>query len=298
MTARARVRSTNAANRTRRPAGTGETASASAPLRTETAGSTPIGRVGRVGRQRGSVPILAFIFLIVVLILAFAIDAGYAFMKRRDLQRTADMAALAGAQTLPGCANATSYDTVARNNVTANLGSNVTGLTIATSCGIWTSPAATATTPGTFVAATAANASSGNAVSVTLTLGVPSFFQLTGTRTIAATAVARKAPAVVTFTVDSGLLALNTNNSLLAPLLQAIGITPSLYVAAGQQLVGVNVTPKGLLQALGVQCGAVGEDHHVGRSVESHEHRACRSERCPFSIRLGDEQSYQRGRGK
>ncbi|MFJ2993470.1 pilus assembly protein TadG-related protein [Pandoraea sp. NPDC087047] len=197
-------------------------------------------------------PILAFIFLIVVLILAFAIDAGFAFMKRRDLQRTADMAALAGAQTLPGCANATSYDTVARANVTANLGSNVTGLTISTACGIWTSPAATATTPGTFVAATAANAASGNAVSVTLTLGVPSFFQLAGTRTIAASAVARKAPAVVTFTVDSGLLALNANNSVLAPLLQAVGVSPTVYIGAAQQLVGVNITPKGLLQALGV----------------------------------------------
>uniref|UniRef100_A0A0H3WR58 Putative Flp pilus-assembly TadG-like N-terminal domain-containing protein n=1 Tax=Pandoraea faecigallinarum TaxID=656179 RepID=A0A0H3WR58_9BURK len=197
-------------------------------------------------------PILAFIFVVVVLILAFAIDAGYAFMKRRDLQRAADMAALAGAQTLPGCANATSFDTVARANVASNLGSNVSGLTISTSCGIWTSPAASATTPGTFVASTPANAASGNAVSVALTLAVPSFFDLAGTRTIAASAVARKAPAVVTFTVDSGLLALNTSNSVLAPLLTSIGITPSLYVGAAQQLVGVNITPKGLLQALGV----------------------------------------------
>ncbi|AJP57850.1 hypothetical protein UC34_14400 [Pandoraea vervacti] len=205
-----------------------------------------------LGRQRGSVPILAYIFVFVVLILAFAIDAGSAFMKRRELQRAADMAALAGAQTLPGCANATSFDTVARANLTSNLGSNVSGLTISTSCGIWTSPPPSSTTPGTFVAATPANAASGNAVSVTLSLGVPSFFQLAGTRTIGATAVARKAPAVVTFTVDSGLLALNASNSVLAPLLTSIGITPSVYVGAAQQLVGVNITPKGLLQALGV----------------------------------------------
>lgn len=83
-------------------------------------------------------------------------------------------------------------------------------------------------------------------------VGVPSFFQLAGTRTITATAIARKAPAVVTFTVDSGLLALNTSNSVLAPLLQSVGISPTLYVAAAQQLVGVNITPQGLLQALGV----------------------------------------------
>ncbi|MDN4574441.1 hypothetical protein DBB29_17675 [Pandoraea cepalis] len=204
------------------------------------------------GAQRGSVPILAFVFVIVALILAFAIDVGYAFMQRRDLQRAADMAALAGAQTLPGCANATSYASVAQANVTSNMGSSVTGLQVTTSCGIWTSPSASATGPGTFVATNAGNAASGNAVSVTLSLGVPSFFQLAGTRTITATAIARKAPAVVTFTVDSGLLALNTSNSVLAPLLQSVGISPTLYVAAAQQLVGVNITPQGLLQALGV----------------------------------------------
>jgi len=204
------------------------------------------------GRQRGSVPIVAFSFVIVVLILALAIDAGYAFMKRRDLQRTADMAALAGAQTLPGCANATSYDTVARANVTANLGADAANTTVATACGIWTNPTASATTPGTFAPVGSGGAASGNAVQVTLTLPVVSFFQLTGTRNITATAIARKAPAVVTFTVDSGLLALNANNSVLAPLLQSIGISPTLYVGAAQQLVGVNITPQGLLQALGV----------------------------------------------
>ncbi|WP_087687102.1 pilus assembly protein TadG-related protein [Pandoraea sp. PE-S2R-1] len=204
------------------------------------------------GRQRGSVPIVAFSFVIVVLILALAIDAGYAFMKRRDLQRTADMAALAGAQTLPGCANATSYDTVARANVTANLGADAANTTVATACGIWTNPTASATTPGTFAPVGSGGPASGNAVQVTLTLPVVSFFQLTGTRNITATAIARKAPAVVTFTVDSGLLALNANNSVLAPLLQSIGLTPSVYVGAAQKLVGVNITPQGLLQALGV----------------------------------------------
>lgn len=209
-------------------------------------------RVPPGARQRGSVPIVAFAFVIVALVLAFAIDAGYAFMKRRDLQRAADMAALAGAQTLPGCANATSYAAVAQANVTSNMGSNVSGLQVTSACGIWTSPAANATGPGTFAAVSSGNAASGNAVQVTLSLTVPSFFRLTGNRTITATAIARKAPAVVTFTVDSGLLALNTSNSVLAPLLNTIGISPSLYVGAAQQLVGVNVTPKGILQALGV----------------------------------------------
>ncbi|QDX22203.1 hypothetical protein FP568_13675 [Pandoraea pnomenusa] len=203
-------------------------------------------------RQRGSVPILAFVFVIVVMILAVAIDAGFAFMKRRDLQRAADMAALAGAQTLPGCANATSYATAVQSNVNANMGTNATDLQVTSACGFWTSPAATASGPGTFVAATSANASTGNAVSVTLFQQVPSFFQLAGTRTITATATARKAPAVVTFTVDSGLLALNTGNSVLGPLLTSLGVNAAAYIANGQQLVGATITPSGLLQALGV----------------------------------------------
>ncbi|VVD75425.1 hypothetical protein PCO31111_00829 [Pandoraea communis] len=202
------------------------------------------------GRQRGSVPILSFIFLIVVLILAFALDAGNVFMQRRNLQRAADMAALAGAQTLPGCANATSFAAVASANAKANI--NSTALQVASSCGIWTSPAANATGPGTFVPVTPGNAASGNAVSVTLSMAVPSFFQLVGTRTVTATAIARKAPAVVTFTVDSGLLALNTNNSVLSGILSPLGVNVQAYVASGQKLVGTTLTPSGLLQALGV----------------------------------------------
>lgn len=203
-------------------------------------------------RQRGSVTVLAFVFVIVVLILAIAIDAGFAFMKRRELQRAADMGALAGAQTLPGCANATSFATAVQNNVTANMGTNVSGLQVSSTCGFWTSPSAGATGPGTFVASTPANASTGNAVSVSLSLSVPSFFQLTGNRTIVAYAIARKAPAVVTFTVDSGLLALNTNNSVLSSILAPLGVNVAAYVANGQKLVGTTITPSGLLQALGV----------------------------------------------
>jgi uncharacterized membrane protein len=207
------------------------------------------------GRQRGSIPILAFSFVIVVLILSFAIDAGYAFMQRRNLQRTADMAALAGAQTLPGCANATSFTSVVNANVTANMGSNVSGLTVSALCGVWTSPLPTATVPGTFVAYTqgnAASAAAGNAVQVSLSMTIPSFFQLVGTRTIAATATARKAPAVVSFKVDSGLLALSTSNSVLSSILTPLGVNVQAYVASGQQLVGATVTPSGLLQALGI----------------------------------------------
>ncbi|AJF00234.1 pilus assembly protein TadG-related protein [Pandoraea apista] len=207
-------------------------------------------------------PVLSFIFLIVVLILAFALDAGNAFMQRRNLQRAADMAALAGAQTLPGCANATSFATVASANATANI--NAPTLTVSSSCGVWTSPAASATGPGTFVPFTpgnAASAASGNAVSVTLTLSVPSFFQLVGTRTISATAIARKAPAVVTFTVDSGVLALNTNNSVLSSILTPLGVDVQSYVLNGQKLVGTTITPAGLLQALGI---AVTGDVTVG----------------------------------
>lgn len=213
------------------------------------------------GRQRGSVPILAFSFLIVVLILAFALDAGNVFMQRRNLQRAADMAALAGAQTLPGCANTTSYASVAQANVTSNMGSNVSGLQVKSACGIWTSPAANASGPGTFVATNAGNAASGNAVSVTLSMSVPSFFQLIGTRTITATAIARKSPAVVTFTVDSGLLALNTNNSVLSSILTPLGVNVQAYVLNGQKLIGTTITPAGLLQALGV---AVTGDVTVG----------------------------------
>ena len=60
---------------------------------------------GRVRRRDGQALILmAMLFPLVLVFLAFAVDAGHAFVDQRHLQNAADAAALAAAQQVPTCA--------------------------------------------------------------------------------------------------------------------------------------------------------------------------------------------------
>ena len=62
----------------------------------------------RSPREEGGqiLPIVAFALVILLGISAFAIDVGYAYYAKRQLQSATDAAALAGAQDLPNSANA------------------------------------------------------------------------------------------------------------------------------------------------------------------------------------------------
>ncbi|GAB3626997.1 TadG family pilus assembly protein [Pandoraea terrae] len=196
-------------------------------------------------------PIVALIFVIVAVMLGIALDLGVVFYKRRDLQKAADMAAIAGAQGLPDC---TTVATLVTNSLTANLGATELGTaTVSASCGQWAM--ASSGTSGTFTpdGALAAGAAR-DSVSVTISENVASL--LMGTRNVGATAVAQKKGKSATFSVGSGLLALDTSKGLLGPLLTSIGVNPALYVGYGNQLVGATVTPSGLLQALGIPVSA------------------------------------------
>ncbi len=75
--------------------------------------------------ERGQVlPLAAFAMVVLVGISAFAIDVGYAYYAKRQLQSATDAAALAGAQDLPNTATAfTTAASYATANTPANLGS-------------------------------------------------------------------------------------------------------------------------------------------------------------------------------
>ena len=88
----------------------------------------------RARGERGQIlPIVALALVALLGIAAFAIDVGYAYYAKRQLQSATDAAALAGAQDLPtvatAIATATSY---AAANTPANL-SSVT-FTYTTTC--------------------------------------------------------------------------------------------------------------------------------------------------------------------
>jgi hypothetical protein len=75
--------------------------------------------------ERGQVLLIVILALVALLgVAAFAIDVGYAYYAKRQLQSAADAAALAGAQDLPDAAAATA---TAQSYAAANTPSNISG---------------------------------------------------------------------------------------------------------------------------------------------------------------------------
>ncbi len=120
-------------------------------------------------RQRGVTMLVAALCLGLVVVAAGAIDIGNLYFARREMQRTADMAATAGAQTVSNggaCASATAS---AQNN--AVKGNDLsTSATVTVVCGRW-DPSANA---GQSYFST--SGSPMNAVQVTVSEKVPYFF--------------------------------------------------------------------------------------------------------------------------
>ncbi|WP_074763771.1 pilus assembly protein TadG-related protein [Paraburkholderia fungorum] len=202
-------------------------------------------RVGGARRQHGAVAIVAVMFLVVALAALAAIDVGNVFFVRRQLQRTADLAALAAVQVVStpnGCA--TTVSTTARANATAN-GFTAAGTTktLQAVCGRWT--------PG--AAATAFNKSGtpANAVSVNVSQYVPYLFLVGKGQTVTASSVA-VASNVAVFSLGTGIATLNTQQSVLlnAILGGLLHSNVALSVGDTQSLAAANINLAGLMTAL------------------------------------------------
>ncbi|MDA0571905.1 TadG family pilus assembly protein [Burkholderia gladioli] len=177
------------------------------PAQSRRIGSSIPGRtiVGR-RRERGAFAVMTLIFLAAAISILGVIDIGNAFFQRRDLQRIADMAALAGAQRLDNaCAQAPVTATAAATKNGLNTGA---GDTITVGCGRW-DPSVNAA-PSYYVPA--ANVGTGssnpnalqlNGVQVKLTRQVRHFF-VGPTQTVRASSTAR-ATAIDVFSVGATL---------------------------------------------------------------------------------------------
>ena len=195
-------------------------------------------------RQRGAVaPIVALYMTIVVASLG-ALDVGNAFYARRSLQRTADLAALAAAQTMDD--TCTQPAATARANAAANgFDPDATGQSLSVVCGRWDTTANAG--PSYFTAANAATQR--NAVQVTAQRTVPYFF-LGPARQMTATATA-KATNLGAFTIGTTLL--QVQNGLVNSLLNALlGANLTLSVASYESLANARVRVRDLMAAAGV----------------------------------------------
>ncbi|MFM0057922.1 TadG family pilus assembly protein [Paraburkholderia phytofirmans] len=209
-------------------------------------------------RQHGSVAVVAVIWLSVAIAALGALDVGNVFFARRQLQRTADLAALAAVQMIGstgGCATAT---TAAQQNAAANGFTAGSTTTINTTCGRWD------TSKSTYFG-TSGNPL--NAVQVTTTQVVPYFF-LGPSRNVSATATAF-ASNIDAFSLGTGIASINTQqsallNAILGGLLNA---NLSLSVGDTQSLASAHIK----LDDLRVALGAATMKQLLGTSVSVHD---------------------------
>ncbi|HWW99746.1 pilus assembly protein TadG-related protein [Collimonas sp.] len=213
-------------------------------------------------RRRGSVAVMAAIFLSIVIILFSSIDIGYMFYMKRNLQKAADLAALAGTQQLvstPLSGNPTTCSAGdgpvlaaignARTNGFSTAAPNTMANTITVTCGRWDPIANAASAPSYFAPPIAGAAL--NSVRVLLTQNVPAFFGL-GMRTLSAQAIGSASDPYAAFSVGSNLLKIK--GGVVPNFLSALGLNlngTSLVTYNG--LANVSVTPNGLLKALGFE---------------------------------------------
>ncbi|KDB08822.1 Protein of unknown function DUF2134, membrane [Burkholderia sp. lig30] len=196
----------------------------------------------RARRQRGAASILAAVWALVAIVALGAIDIGNVFFTRRDLQRVADVAALAAAQRMDDqCAQPV---TTANANAASNgFNPQASGQSLSIVCGRWDVSANP--TPPYFAAASGQL----NAVQVTVTKQVPYFF-FGPARTVSATSTA-KAANPDAFTIGTSLVSLQNGllNSVLGALL---GANLNLTAVSYQGLATTQISLQDLVVAAGV----------------------------------------------
>lgn len=200
-------------------------------------------------RQGGAVLLFAALGISALIVTASLIDLGLLYQYRREYQKTADLAALAGAAQLGlGCAEA---EAAARQNAEQNLGGLRHDAPIV-AAGQWRRNVS----PG-FVMGCDQDA---NAIRVRIEGHPPALLAPLVTdedqRRLSAQSVASNSDPVATFSVGSRLAALG-GPSIIGGVLKGVGIDLSaVNLLDYNGLAGVMITPSGLLAALGIPVSA------------------------------------------
>lgn len=187
------------------------------------------------------------IMLLSLIFMLGLVEIGYLYWAKRDTQKVADLGALAGAQRLPDCSNATG---AARGNAIDDNGFvNADGLTI--DCGLW-DPAIENEQHYT----TPFDDGDPNAVRVRAERPVLPIFGLAGTLpNVGATAIASAEP-LAAFSVGTTLLRFD-GDSTLGAVLKGIGLDLDETSVLGYEgLAQIKITPGGLLKELGIPVAA------------------------------------------
>lgn len=203
----------------------------------------------RIRRQSGSVAMLGALWLMIAVICLATIDIGNVFWQKRELQKIADLAALAGAS---GTLDQSSCRTNAEKNLTLN-GSVVSELVTA-QAGRWDKSA------NPFFGSTS-KASEINACRVSFQRTVPFLFVFAAGaergRQISAQATAMQSARIARLSVRSTLLTLDTEKSALLDAVVGgmLGGKINLSVAGWQGIANANISLLSFFDALAVRAG-------------------------------------------
>ncbi|AWH53697.1 hypothetical protein C1924_11160 [Stenotrophomonas sp. ESTM1D_MKCIP4_1] len=196
--------------------------------------------------QRGGMSVTMMLVMAGLVTMLGLVEVGYLLWAKRDAQKVADLAALAGAQRLDLCTESNADNAAARQNA---LRENGFGGQLDVRCGNWNASHASA---DHFIGSVSAE-NPRNAVKVVAQRSVLPFFGANAQLpTVSAQAVAKRTAPSAVFGVGSQLLRGNGNSPLMATL-RLVGLDVSnATVLSYDGLAQVSVTPSGLLQALGL----------------------------------------------
>ncbi|MGQ0501381.1 MAG: TadG family pilus assembly protein [Panacagrimonas sp.] len=197
-------------------------------------------------KQGGSILVNTAGGLLIGVILLSVVDLGYLFYYKREYQKAADLAALAGARQLPsGCASATS---AVSDSTTLNLAGR--GGTPTTQCGTWNPEAVP---PASRFTVTATNP---DAVRVIVTGQAPRFLSSVISRQVSASAIATVGDALAAFAVGTRAVRV-TGDSILGASLKGLGLNVNNSgLISYDGLATLTITPGDLLSALGIPVSA------------------------------------------
>lgn len=199
-------------------------------------------------RQAGSMTVNMMLMLLGLIGMLGLVEVGYLYWAKRDTQKVADLASLAGAQQLNDCNAANSDNSAARGNAATENGFTHT---LKITCGNWNP----ATNPGPDYFAAVSGGTSPNAVQVIATRPITPFFAFAGSlpANVSTEAVSTNVTPLASFSVGTTLVGVNGTASL-QQFLQSVGINVAGSSLVGYQgLANVYITPSGLLQQLGVK---------------------------------------------
>lgn len=213
-------------------------------------------------RQQGAIAIFVALGISVMISVLAILDIGFLYYYKRDYQKAADLAAMAGAEELrAACSDAQNRATTSAQT---NLGIN-DEQSIVPECGVWEK--GDEDIPPSFTLDTSEDR---NALRVTVS-GTPPRFLIPGERTISAYAIAMEEAPKAALSLRSTLATVSTEQSALLDAVVGglLGGSIDLGVAGWNGLLGTEIGLLDYLDALAVEAGVTVGDYDELLAVEN-----------------------------